>query len=90
MRKRNDLVKPNMVQIRHTSQDNSRITFLFLTESIQSGGSNEGSQRMAGSDLPVKTKPETKIYAISPGPEVKKVFFLLNSVDHEIFPAHKC
>ena len=45
---------------------------------------------MDGSDLPVKTKPETKMYATSPGFEVKKLFFLLNSVEHEIFPAHRC
>ena len=25
-----------------------------------------------------------------PGPEVIKLFFMLNSGEHEIFPAHKC
>ena len=25
-----------------------------------------------------------------PGPEVIKLFFMLNSTEHEIFPAHKC
>ena len=25
-----------------------------------------------------------------PGPEIIKLFFMLNSTEHEIFPAHKC
>ena len=27
---------------------------------------------------------------IGPGPEVIKLFFMLNSYEHEIYPAHKC
>ena len=27
---------------------------------------------------------------IQSGPEVTKHFFMLNSIEHEIFPAHKC
>ena len=27
---------------------------------------------------------------IQSGPEVIKLFFMLNSIEHEIFPAHKC
>ena len=30
------------------------------------------------------------VMVIGPGPEVIKLFFMLNSVEHEIFPAHKC
>ena len=26
----------------------------------------------------------------TPGPKVIKLFFMLNSTEHEIFPAHKC
>ena len=27
---------------------------------------------------------------IQSGPEVIKLFFMINSIEHEIFPAHKC
>ena len=27
---------------------------------------------------------------VKPGPEVIKHFFMLNSTEHDVFPAHKC
>ena len=32
----------------------------------------------------------SKYIARKSGPEVIKPFFMLNSADHEIYPAHKC
>ena len=30
------------------------------------------------------------LFPFTSGPEVIKLFFMLNSTEHEIFPAHKC
>ena len=37
----------------------------------------------------VNTLDFCKICLLEPGPEVEKIF-MLNSAEHEIFPAHKC
>ena len=34
--------------------------------------------------------PNTMANSVDPGPEVIKIFFMLSSIVHEIFPAHKC
>ena len=41
--------------------------------------------------MPVTAKISPgKIAKNSPGPEVIKLFFMFNSTEHEIYPAHKC
>ena len=67
-----------------------KLLFLFLNENIRSGPSIELSQRHGSNDGSQNTFSWSTVLTALHGPEVIKLFFMLNQVEHEIFPVHKC
>ena len=63
-----------------------KLLFLFLNENIRS----DPSQRHGSNDGSQNTFSWSTVLTALHGPEVIKLFFMLNPVEHEIFPAHKC